>query len=111
MATVHARFVTAPVRPVRIGARTRYRLNVAARTAAGTIGAYALAALFAFAGARLWPADPMQAVIPPTLLAFLVMPAATLWSFLARTPGRAWAGLGIVAALFAAGGWIAGPHG
>lgn len=88
-----------------------YRLNVAARALAGTLGAYAIAALVAFAGARLWPGDRFQAVFGPTLLAFVAMPAATLWAFLARGPGRAWVGLLLFAAALALAGWVAGPRG
>lgn len=86
-----------------------YRANVAARALAGTLGAYGIASLFAFTLARLWPADRIEAIIPPTLLAFLVMPAVTLWAFLARGPVRAWIGLIALALLLAAIGWWAGP--
>ncbi|MDH4744118.1 DUF3649 domain-containing protein [Sphingomonas sp. CBMAI 2297] len=86
----------------------RYRANVAARTAAGTVGAYAVAALFAAALARVLPMPKVEAIMPATLLAFLVGPAVTLWAFLARDPWRAWAGVILPAALFAAIGWLAG---
>ncbi|MCH7861606.1 DUF3649 domain-containing protein [Sphingomonas sp. NPDC092331] len=86
----------------------RYRANVAARAAAGTVGAYAVAALFAAALARMLPMPKVEAIMPATLLAFLVGPAVTLWAFLARGPWRAWAGVILLAALFAAIGWLAG---
>jgi hypothetical protein len=87
----------------------RYRANVAARAVAGSVGAYAVAALFAAALARTLPMSKVEAVIPATLLALLVAPGATLWAFLARGPWRAWAGIGAAALLFAAIAWIAGP--
>jgi len=86
----------------------RYRANVAARVVAGTIGAYAVAALFAMALARILPMDRAQAVVPATLLAFLVGPAVTIWAFLARGPWRAWAGVILLGALFAAIAWAVG---
>lgn len=86
----------------------RYRANVAARVVAGTLGAYAVAALFAAALARLLPMPRAEAVIPATLLALLLGPAATIWAFLARGPWRAWAGIALLAAAFAATAWLAG---
>ncbi|WP_249341060.1 MULTISPECIES: DUF3649 domain-containing protein [unclassified Sphingomonas] len=86
----------------------RYRANVAARVAAGTVGAYMVAALFAAATARMLPMPKVEAIMPATLLAFLVGPAVTLWAFLARGPWRAWAGVILLAALFAAIGRLAG---
>lgn len=87
----------------------RYRANVAARIVAGTIGAYAVAALFAMALARILPMERVQAIMPATLLALLVGPAVTIWAFLARSPWRAWAGVTLLGALFAATAWLAGP--
>ena len=87
----------------------RYRANIAARTLAGTLGAYAVAALFGAALARTLPMDKLDAVIPATLLAFLVAPAVTLWAFLARGPWRACAVVIALAALFGVIAWLAGP--
>lgn len=86
----------------------RYRANVAARVVAGTIGAYAVAALFAMALARILPMDRAQAVVPATLLAFLIVPVVTIWAFLARGPWRAWAGVLLLGGLFAAIAWAVG---
>lgn len=86
----------------------RYRANVAARVVAGTIGAYAVAALFAMALARILPMDRAQAVVPATLLAFLIVPVVTIWAFLARGPWRAWAGVIALGAFFAAIAWFVG---
>ena len=87
----------------------RYRANVAARVIAGTLGSYAVAALFGAAAARTLPIDRLDATVLATLLAFLVGPAVTVWAFLARGPWRAWAGVLGLAALFAAIAWCAGP--
>ena len=87
----------------------RYRANVAARALGGTVGAYAVAALFAAAAARILPMGRLDAIVPATLLAFLVIPAVMIWAFLARGPWRAWAGVTALAALFAAIAWLAGP--
>ncbi|WBY07157.1 ketohydroxyglutarate aldolase [Sphingomonas sp. 7/4-4] len=87
----------------------RYRGNVAARTLAGTIGAYAIAALFGAALARTLPLERLDATVVATLLAFLVAPAVTVWAYLARGPGRAVVGVIGLAALLAAIVWYAGP--
>jgi hypothetical protein len=86
----------------------KYRANVAARAVAGTLGAYAVAALFAAALARLLPMPRVEAVMPATLLAFFVGPAVTIWAFLAHSPWRAWAGVIALGAAFAAIAWTAG---
>lgn len=86
----------------------RYRANVAARVVAGTIGAYAVAALFAAAVARLLPMPRVEAIMPATLLAFLVGPAVTVWAFLARGPWRAWAGVILLGGALAAITWFVG---
>lgn len=86
-----------------------YRANVAARALAGTLGAYAVAALFGAAAARTLPIDRLGATALATLLAFLIGPAVTVWAFLARGPWRAWAGVLGLAALLGAIAWFAGP--
>jgi len=86
----------------------RYRVNIAARTLAGTIGAYAVAALFGAAVARTLPIGRLDAVIPATLLAFLVAPAVTIWAFLARGPWLACAGVIALATLLGVIAWLAG---
>ena len=87
----------------------RYRANVAARTLAGTLGAYAVAALFGAALARTLPMERLDATVIATLLAFLVAPAVTVWAFLARGPWRAWAGVIGAVLLLGAMAWAAGP--
>jgi hypothetical protein len=86
----------------------RYRANVAARVIAGTLGAYVVAALFAATLAFVLPMPKVEAIMPATMLAFLVGPAVTLWAFLARGPWRAWAGLLLMGAALAAILWSAG---
>jgi hypothetical protein len=86
----------------------RYRGNVAARVATGTLGAYAVAALLAAALARTLPMPRVEAVTVATLLAFLVAPAVTIWAFLARGPWSAIAGVVLVALPLAAVAWMAG---
>jgi hypothetical protein len=87
----------------------RYRANIAIRTLAGTIGAYAVAALFGAALARTLPIDRLDATLVATFLAFLVAPAMTVWAYLARGPWRAVAGVIGLTALFATIAWFAGP--
>ena len=86
----------------------RYRGNVAARAAIGTVGAYAVAALLAAALARTLPMARVEAVTVATLLGFVVAPAVTIWAFLARGPWRAAAGVLAVAVPLAAIVWAAG---
>lgn len=86
----------------------RYRANVALRMLAGTVGAYAVAALAAAALARTLPMTRVEAVTIATLIAFLVAPGVTLWAFLARGPWRAIAGVAVAALLLGGIGWMAG---
>jgi hypothetical protein len=86
----------------------RYRGNVAARTLAGTIGAYAVAALCGAALARTLPMERLDATVVATLLAFLVAPVVTVWAYLARGPWRAVVGVIGLATLLAAIAWYAG---
>lgn len=89
-------------RAVRSARRThggwQYRANVTARTIAGTLGAYGVAALTAAMLARTLPMSRVEAVTSATMIAYLVGPAVTVWAFLARGPVRA---LGAVIALMA----------
>jgi hypothetical protein len=87
---------------------SRYRVNVAARVIAGTVGAYAVAAMFGAALARTLPTDRLSATVIATLLAFLVGPAVAVWAFLAKGRWRALAGVAGLAVLFGAIAWLAG---
>ncbi|MHA6721115.1 ketohydroxyglutarate aldolase [Sphingomonas sp. RS6] len=86
----------------------RYRSNIAVRAVVGSVGAYIVAALFAAAVARTLPIGRLDAVVPATMLAFVVAPVVTIWAFLARGPLRALAGVAVAAALLAAIAWAAG---
>jgi len=66
-----------------------YRANVATRVAAGSFGAYAVAAALGALLARLLPMARPEAVMTGTLTALVIFPAVTIWAFLARSPGRA----------------------
>lgn len=77
---------------------------------AGTLGAYAIAALVAAALARTLPMPRIEAQVPATLLGIAIAPAVTIWAFLARGPARAWAGVALAAAGLVALVWAAGPH-
>lgn len=85
-----------------------YRANVALRTLAGTMGAYAVAALAGAALARTLPMARVEAVTSATMIAYLVAPGVTIWAFLARGPWRALAGVAIAAAILGGIAWIAG---
>lgn len=87
----------------------RYRGNVAARVLAGSLGAYGVAAMLAMAVARFAGGGRIDGVIAGTLSAYLAVPAVAIWAFLARGPWRAWGGVVVLAALFAALAWMIGP--
>jgi hypothetical protein len=72
------------------------RLDVAARTAAGVLGGYALASLVAASCAAALPSIRSEAVLTGMLLGLLVAAGALMWAFAARSALHAWA-------------WIAGP--
>nr|WP_315380463.1 ketohydroxyglutarate aldolase [uncultured Sphingomonas sp.] len=85
-----------------------YRANIATRAVAGSLGAYLVAACFAAAAARTLPLPRLDAIVPATMLAFLVAPVATIWAFLAPGPLRALGGILAAAALLAGIAWAAG---
>jgi hypothetical protein len=106
--------VPAPVlRPVapprgRVVRGWAYRANVALRVLAGTLGAYAVAALLGMALARTLPLARVDATVAGTLLGLLAMPGATIWAFLAPGPWRALGGVGGAALVCALIAWVAG---
>ncbi|WP_242146211.1 hypothetical protein [Sphingomonas sp. BAUL-RG-20F-R05-02] len=93
--------VTAFPAPVRGVVRDRhcsaYRINIAARTIAGSFGAYAVVAALGALLARLLPMARPEAVMTGMLAALLVFPAVTIWAFLARSPARALGGIATAA--------------
>lgn len=94
---------------------TRYRLGIASRVLAASVGGYAVAALGAaavtLALVRLGGAARADAVLWASLASFALYTGAAIGVFAARSAGRAWAGLavaGLVAAvclLALGGGW------
>jgi Protein of unknown function (DUF3649) len=83
----------------------RYRLAVAARTGAGLLGGYALAAFFTTTVALLARAPREEAAMLGAVPSFLVFAAAIVWTFTARTAARAWAGIGLPLLVLAALTW------
>jgi hypothetical protein len=85
-----------------------YRGNVALRTLAGTVGAYAVAALAAMLLARALPMGRLEAVTVATMLSYLFAPAVSVWAFLARGPWVALGGVVALSGLLAGMVWISG---
>ena len=83
-------------------------MNVAVRTATGTLGAYGVAAMAATALARTLPMTRAEAVTTATMIAFLIAPGVAIWAFLAQGPWRALAGVIVAALLLGGVAWIAG---
>ena len=67
------------------------------RIAAALLGGYGIAALASVAVLAL-PMSKPQAVLTGMLASFLVYAGAVVWVFAARSAGRAWVGLLVVAA-------------
>jgi hypothetical protein len=86
----------------------RGRLAIAGRVVLAAVGGYAVAALATALGSVTLPLPRAEAVSAATLASFAVMAAAVIFVFAARSLGRAALGLGGVAALLAAGLWLAG---
>lgn len=71
----------------------RYRLAVASRILAASLGAYTLTALLVACIAKGLHLPRVESMLCATLPAFLVLTAAVLWVFAARSAWRAWLGL------------------
>ena len=88
---------------------TRYRLGVAARVLAATIGGYALmsalAVLLALPLSWWWPMPRGQAVLVTTYFGFLAYVPVVLWVFHTRSAARAWGWLLLWTALAALACW------
>ncbi|MGE0798964.1 MAG: DUF3649 domain-containing protein [Lautropia sp.] len=90
--------MTAPrQRAARLGA-------LLSRIVAALLGGYALAALASVAALAL-PLTKPQAVLTGMQASFLIYAAAVIWVFAARSAGRAWAGLAIVAVPLMLAAW------
>ena len=84
----------------------RYRLGIASRVLAATVGGYAMSALVASALAAvlplLTPASRADGVLIASLLGFVFHAGAVVWVFSTRSATRAWLGLAGVSAACAA---------
>jgi len=90
--------------------RVRRAGPVSARIVGAVFGGYALGALASVAALALPVAAP-QAVIGGMLASFVVYAGAVIWSFVARSARRAWAGLALAAAPLALAAWWAAAGG
>ena len=84
------------------------RLSVAGRVALAAFGGYGVTALSTALFALALPLPRSEAVSTGTLASFAIMAGAVVWVFSARTLRRAALVLGVIAALLAAGLWLAG---
>lgn len=71
----------------------RYRLGVASRCLAASVGGYALASASSAFIAALVPASPAQAAVSGMMLGFVVYVAAVLWVFACASATKAWFGI------------------
>lgn len=89
------------------GVTGRYRAAVAARLVLAVFGGYALAAVATALFSLILPLDRAEAVTTATLLSFVVMAAAILCVFAARSLKAAAIWLGLPLAALGAGLWLA----
>lgn len=82
-----------------------HRWSVAARTTAGVVGGYALAAFVSTTIALLVRTPHEEATAMGALPSYLVFAGAVIWAFTARTAARAWLGIGAPALVLAAVTW------
>jgi hypothetical protein len=80
----------------------RRSLSTASRAVAALLGGYALAASASVALTLASSAPREDATANATAASFLLYAAAILWAFVARTAGRAWLGIALPTAFFAA---------
>jgi len=97
--------ILARARRLRPSPLAQYRLAVAARVLAASLGGYVLASVGTAAAALLLPrVSPLgraDAVLAATLSGFLLYAGCVLWVFSVRTAGRAWLGLCLAAGVLA----------
>jgi hypothetical protein len=88
-----------------------YRLAVTSRALAAVLGGYLMASLVAVCLALWLPTSRADAVITGMMSSFVFYLLAVLWCFACRTAWRAWCGVMLPSALFAAlagvGVWMA----
>jgi hypothetical protein len=91
-------------------ASLRWRLAVASRVVAASVGGYLLTALASICLAQFLPLARAEAVVLAMTVSFLVYLPAVLWCFACRSAWRAWLGLlipsAVLAALYAVYRWL-----
>lgn len=96
--------------PVAVPAKRAVRGNghrvLWARGGLALLGGYAVAATWAAALARLLPGGAADTALVATMLSFVVYTGAAIWSFAARSTGRAALGLVLAAALGLTIAWL-----
>jgi hypothetical protein len=85
---------------------SRPGLRLLSRVAAAIVGGYALASACAVFLAAVLPMSRAEAVATGSMAAFAVYTGAVVWVFAASSPGRAWWGLLLPAAVLGAAGWL-----
>jgi len=78
-----------------------YRLQVASRVLAATVGGYALTSALTVLLALIWPLPRAQAVLASTMLGFAWYTIAVMWVFTTRSATRAWLGMVLPATMIA----------
>lgn len=101
-----------PPSPAAAGSARRHRLSVAARTLAGTLGAYGLTVqttiVLSYILVRAGMAR-VEAVTAATLASFAIFACIAMATFHARSARRAWMWLTLSAAPLLLLGWVLGP--
>ena len=73
--------------------------NVTSRVAAAALGGYVLTYTATACLTVLLPFQKTEAILTAAMLSFAIYTGAILWAFAAATPGRAWLGLLVPAAV------------
>ena len=73
---------------------THYRIGIALRVLAASLGGYVLTALVTALLAHALPATRAQAVLTATMLSFAFYAAIVVWVFTVRSTARVWQYLG-----------------
>lgn len=87
--------------------RRRHAVQIAARTAGGLFGGYAIAALATMLLARGLPMERSEATVAATLISFAVYAVVALWAFAVRDVTRFWLWLLVLAVGLAGASWLA----
>lgn len=88
-----------------LSASARYRWAVFSRVIAAAIGGYAFTWAAIVLAALVWPLPRAEAVGAATMLGFVIYAAVVMWVFTTRSAWRAWIGLTVWTAVFAALDW------